>query len=301
MPFRVPTSQVPDSLLRRINTNRHAIDVLREQLITGKRINRPSDDPIGAEVVISLRASRAEIEQYQTATITARQKLNAADNAFNNYQRNLDRSNALISGGLSDITTQSAKNALADELDAIRTGIISFANTRNGDEFVFGGTRQGEPPVDPVTGVFSTNPANTQYIQIEPGSNALSIGVIGESFLVEGGVSIFEDLVSASAALRGTGDAAADSLALEAAFARISQFQDLAASARSTIGVNQQAVETASDRLEALDLTVRENISNIEDVDFAEAALALGDSENALEATLSIATRAQQSLLDYLR
>lgn len=301
MNYRVPTSQIPDSLLRQINSNRHRIDVLREQLISGKRINRPSDDPIGAEAVISLKTSRAEIRQYQAATVTARQKLDSADNAFNNYQVNLDRANSLISAGLSDITTQSAKDALADEIDALRSGIISFANTRNGNDFVFGGTRQTEAPVDPATGIFSATPTTTQYIQIEPGSNALSIGVTAESFLIEGGVTIFEDLEAAATALRGTGDSAADIAALENAFQRVSQFQDLASSARSTIGVNQQAVETAIDRLGTVDLSIQENISNIEDVDFVEAALDLGDAESALEATLSVAARAQQSLLDYLR
>ena len=36
----------------RINAQRSRLSVLQERLSTGKRINRPSDDPSGAEAVI---------------------------------------------------------------------------------------------------------------------------------------------------------------------------------------------------------------------------------------------------------
>ncbi len=93
--------------------------------------------------MLSIRESRSRPQQ----------KLTAADNSFDNYQLNMDRAKVLISGGLTDVTNQAARNALANELEALRTGFISFANTRNGDNYLFGGTRQGEPPVDPITGV----------------------------------------------------------------------------------------------------------------------------------------------------
>ena len=300
MPYRVPTSQIPDTLAERINMNRLRINRLQEQIASGKRINRPSDDPIGAELVINLKTTRDQIAQYQKVSVTALQKLTAADNAFNNYQLNLDRAKTLISSGLSDITGQSSRDALADELEALRQGFISFANTRNGNEFLFGGNRQNVPPVDPVTGVPAATPTTAQYVQIEPGTNALAVGTTAESFMIDSGVTIFEDLDLAIAALRGTGDPVADQATLTNAMTRLTVFQDRAAEARSRIGVNMQSVERAKDRLSTVDLSVLESISNVEDADFAEAALELGQAQTALEATLAIAARSQRSLIDFL-
>ncbi|NNE65151.1 MAG: hypothetical protein HKN33_01180 [Pyrinomonadaceae bacterium] len=300
MPYRVPTSRIPNTMIERINETRHRLSVLQEQISTGKRINRPSDDPIGAELVINLRTSRAEIAHFQKIAVTATQKLTAADNAFNNYQSNLDRVKSLLSAGLSDLTGQTSRDALANELEALKNGVISFANTRNGNEFLFGGTRQTVPPFDPVTGVPSAQPATAQFVQIEPGTNAMAVGVTAESFLTEGGVTITEDFDLAIAALRGTGDPVADQAALENAMTRMSVYQDLAAERRSTIGVNMNSVDKARERLSTVDLSVLESISNAEDADFAEAALALTDTQTTLEAILAITARGQRSLIDYL-
>lgn len=300
MSYRVPTSHIPNTLAERINSTRHRLSVLQEQISSGKRINRPSDDPIGAELVINLRTSRAEIGHFQKVSVTALQKLTAADNAFNNYQSNLDRVKALISAGLSDLTGQSSRDALANELEALKNGVVSFANTRNGNEYAFGGTRQTEPPFDPVTAAPSAIAASSQYVQIEPGTNAIAVGVTAESFLTEGGTTIFEDLDLAIAALRGTGDPAADQTALQNAMTRMGLYQDQAAEARARIGVNMNSVEKARERLSTVDLSVQESISNIEDIDFAEAALSLAATQTQLEAILSIAGRGQRSLIDYL-
>lgn len=300
MPYRVPTSHVPDSLAERISATRLRLAVLQEQITTGKRINRPSDDPIGAELVINLKTTRAEISQFRNVAVTAFQKLAAADNALNNYQTNLDRVRTLISNGLNDVNGQASRDALAIELESLKAGLIGLANTQNGDEYIFGGTRQNVPPFDPVTGAPAGTPTTARYVQIEPGTNAMAVGVTGESFLTEGGTTVFDDLDLAITALRGTGDPVADRAALENAMTRMGLYQDQSAEARARVGVNMNSVENARERLSAVDLSVLESISNVEDMDFAEAALDLAATQTQLEAILSIAARGQRSLIDYL-
>lgn len=300
MSYRVPSSNIPDILSDRINLNRYRLNVLQEQLSTGKRINRPSDDPNGAEVVINLKTTRAELAHFQRVAVSAQQKLTAADSAFNNFETSLDRIKALISAGLSDVSGQTSRNALADEIEALKGSILNFANNRNGSEYVFGGNRQGVPPFDPVTAAPAAAPTTSQYVQIEPGSTALATGVTAESFLIEGGTTIFQDLDLAIAALRGTGDPVADQAALNNAMSRMGVFQDQAASSRSRVGINMESVEKARDRLATVDLSVLESISNTEDVDFATAALKYADAQTSLEAVLSIAARSQRSLIDFL-
>ncbi|MEZ5306537.1 MAG: hypothetical protein R2684_05250 [Pyrinomonadaceae bacterium] len=300
MIHRVPTGSSQSHLLDRININRQRLNTVTEQLTTGKRINRPSDDPIASEVVINLKTTRAEISHYQRAAVTSLQKLDAADYSFNDYQLDLDKIKETISGGLSDVTSDTTKAALANQLEALKNGIISFANTRNGSEYLFGGTRQDVPPFDPSTGLPAAAPADPQYVQVEPGTFALAVGVTAESFLVESGTSILDDIDAAVTALRGTGDPVADRNTLLNSMTRITRFQELASEARALIGVNQRAIQNAQERLQTVDLSVMETISNKEDTDFATAALELNDAQNALEAALAVAGRGQRSLLDYI-
>ncbi len=116
----------------------------------------------------------------------------------------------------------------------------------------------------------------------------------------EGGVTIFEDLELAVAALRGTGDPVADNATLTNAMSRMGIYQDRGADIRAQIGVGMETVDRARERLTTVDLSVQETISNTEDVDFASAALELTATQTSLEAILQITGRGQRSLIDYL-
>ncbi len=299
MNFRVTDSGSGASTAGRINAQRIRLSNLQEQLASGKRINRPSDDPSGAEMVLSLRTSQKEIEQFERNNSAARQRLVAADDALNSYQTVLDRVRVLVTQGLSDTSTQAAKNALAVEIESLRTRILNTANTSNNGEYLFGGTRQNASPFD-QTGVPATDPTVARYIQIEPGSNAIQVGVTADTIFSDATATIFADLDNAVLALRGSGDPVADRATLEAASSRLSVYADLANIARAVVGANMNATEIAAETLAQNFLTLDERATDIEGVDFAEAAIGVADAERALEATLQLAARGRRTLFDFL-
>ncbi|MFT3743023.1 MAG: flagellar hook-associated protein FlgL [Pyrinomonadaceae bacterium] len=300
MNFRVSDSTTSSNLSSRINSQRSRLGMLQEQLTSGKRINRASDDPSGMEMVLNLRTSQTEIAQFQRSNQAANQKLVAADDALNTYGNTLDRVRTLITQGLSDTSTQVAKNALATELESLRGRILATANTANNGEYLFGGIRQNEAPFDPTTAVASPNPTSAQYIQIEPGSTAIAVGVTADTVFSDATSTIFTDLTNAIAALRGTGDPVADRATLEATSARMTVYNDQANTARAIIGANMNATDIAADTLKSNFLSLDMRASDIESVDFAEAALGVADAERSLEATLQLAGRGRRSLFDYL-
>lgn len=300
MNFRVSDSTTTSNLSSRINSQRGRLGTLQEQLMSGKRINRASDDPSGMEMVLNLRTSQTEIAQFQRTNQAANQRLVAADDALNTYGNTLDRVRVLVTQGMSDTSTQVSKNALAVELESLRGRILANANTANNGEYLFGGTRQNEAPFDPTTAVPSPNPTSAQYIQIEPGSNAIAVGVTADTVFSDATSTIFSDLTNAIAALRGTGDPVADRATLEATSARLTIYNDQANTARAIIGANMNATDIAADTLKSNFLSLDMRATDIESVDFAEAALGVADAERSLEATLQLAARGRRSLFDYL-
>jgi flagellar hook-associated protein 3 FlgL len=299
MPYRIADSTSSANNAARINAHRSRLAVLNEQLTTGKRINRASDDPAGIEMVLSLRTSQTEIQQFQRNNQAANQKLTAADDVLNNYETMLDRVRVLVTQGLSDTSTQAAKNALATELETLRSRILAVANTKNNGEFLFGGVRQSEAPFD-AAAVPSALPTSAQYVQIEPGSNAILVGVTAETIFGDATSTIFADLTTAVAALRGTGDPVADRASLEAMNARFANFSELANVGRTIVGANMNATEFAQDALAGSFLNLDEQATNVEGTDFAAAAIGVADAERSLEATLQIAARGRRTLFDFL-
>lgn len=300
MNTRVPDSNGSATLTSRINMHRARLNMLQEHLATGRRINRPSDDPNGAEMVLNMRTSMRQIEQFQRNAETVNLKLTAADDALAGYESALDRVKVLVARGLSEISTSQTREAVAIELESLRTSIISIANTISGDEYVFGGTRQNQPPYDRTTGQPSSTPTAAQHIQIEPGAPALASGVIAEQVFTDANSTIFEDIASAVTALRGTGDPAADRLALQNAMSRMTVHGQLASAAHARIGASQNAADIALENLSTNILAFDARITEIEGADFAETAVGIADAQRALDATLQVAAQGRRSLFDFL-
>lgn len=298
MYYRVTDSK--QELAARIAAQQGRLGALQERLTTGKRINRPSDDPAGAEAVMHIRTTQSEIEQFRRNAETAWHKLTTADDTLNIYEGVIDRVRTLVSRGMSDTTTQQAKNALATELEAIRGQVLSIANTRYGDEYVFGGTRQNVPPFDPTTAAPSATPTGSQYVQIEPGANAIATGATADTIFADATSDIFSDLDSAIAALRGTGDPAADRATLQATVVRANVYSDQAYGARIRVGSNMNITDIAKERLSTDHASLDERAASIEGSDFASTAVEFSQAQTSLEAMLQVASYKRRSLFDYL-
>lgn len=299
------TNRVPDSITAKevsamINSQRKQLNVLQERITTGKRINRASDDPVGAGAILRLKTSKTEIEQFRRSAEAANQKLAIADGVLNNYSGLLDRVRTLVSQGSGDTTPPESKNILAVEIDSLRSAILRVANSQSNDEFVFGGTRQSSPPYDELTGAPNPAPTAPRFIQIEPGTNAIASGVIAEDIFAHDGSDIFADLEAAADALRGTGDAAADKATLENVLVRLSAYADISAVTQAKVGTNMALSDIAKDRLNNDSFNLDSQIGAVENDDLADSAIRFNEAQTALEATLQIAARSQRNLLDFL-
>jgi flagellar hook-associated protein 3 FlgL len=56
--MRVTHMMIRDTMLRSLTTNAGRLEKLQEQITTGKKINRPSDDPVTAAAVLRSAAYR---------------------------------------------------------------------------------------------------------------------------------------------------------------------------------------------------------------------------------------------------
>lgn len=300
MPFRVTDSINNSNLIAQIGRQRQRLSVAQEQVSSGRRINRPSDDPAGAEAVIRLRSTQVELEQYRRSAGAAGDKLTNADSLVNDFQLKLDRVRTVLAQGVSDTTTQDARNALATEIDSLRQQILNLANSTSNGEYVFGGTRQNVSPFDSAGNPAAT-PTQTQQQQIEPNATPIATGVIAESVFSDATGTIFAELTNAAAALRGTGNPAADRTTLQGVQSRIAVFASQSNDAQGRIGANQQHVSDVLTRLDRTHFALEESAQNIEGVDLAEAAIAFTEAQTALEATLQTSARfGRRSLLDFL-
>lgn len=137
---------------------------LQENLSSGLRINRPSDDPIGFEKARRLERFGKEIDQYDRSVDTAR-------NWNQVTQASLDQLSGLFTEAYetavqaaNDTYSDEERTTLAERLRGIKTTVIDELNTKVGDEFIFAGNNTLQKP-------FIDDPASADYGQvIDPGS-----------------------------------------------------------------------------------------------------------------------------------
>jgi flagellar hook-associated protein 3 FlgL len=300
MPFRVTDSGAGATLLSQISGANRRIESARERIATGKRINRPSDDPTGAEAVIRFRTAQAEIEQLRRNAGAGVDALLAADTSFEQYHRVLDRARTLLQQGASEPPTSDQREVIAGELDALSTQILALANTRADDRYVFGGTRQDAPPYD-SNGTPAATPSGQLTLQIEPQAAPVKVGVTAESVFADAGGTVTGALEQITTALRGTGNAAADQAALLAGLDRLKSFADQANVAHAAVGTQMAEVEAARSRMDENFLVHEAAAQRHETADFAEAAIDLSEAQRALEAVLEAnAPGRRRSLIDLL-
>ena len=87
--MRVTNSMLINTVLRDLNNNMSKMAKSQEQLSSGRRINRPSDDPVGIVSSLRLRTSLTELEQYKSNAEDATSWLETTDKA-------LDESGAIL-------------------------------------------------------------------------------------------------------------------------------------------------------------------------------------------------------------
>lgn len=116
-----------------------ALHKTTNQISTGRRITKPSDDPVGTTRAMDFRTRLTEMAQYIDNSERAISWLNCTDDALMTVTNYLQRVRELVIAGANGSLTLEARLAYANEIDVIRDGIMQVANTTIDNRYIFGG------------------------------------------------------------------------------------------------------------------------------------------------------------------
>ena len=266
----------------------------QSQLGTGKHLLKPSDDPAAANRGLILRADqRARLQEERNAA-DARTWLDLADSKLQGAMARLQRARELMvaSGSSGSVENHRARAA---EITEIRDEIMAIANAEHGGQPLFAGTTRG-PAVNTATGAYVGNDGR---IERRIGENdTVEVNVTAQEAFGVGGAGDVLALLDQVAAAMNAGDEAQVSGRLGDMDAAMTRVGDSLA----TVGAATNRVEAAMQRNTDAQLALRTELSEVEDVDVAEAVMELQTQEVAYQSTLAALSRVlQPSLVDFLR
>ena len=153
--MRIATANAFDSGIDTLARRQSELNSLQDQLTTGKRVNRASDDPAAAARAERALASIGRSETSQRAVDASKVLMTQAESTLGAAGDLLQRTRELMVSAGNASYGDVERKGIADELQQIRDQLLSLANTGDGaGTFLFGGQGSTQKPfIDTAAGV----------------------------------------------------------------------------------------------------------------------------------------------------
>ena len=272
----------------------------QQQVSTGMRISRASDDPVAAAGAMQSGSALRALEQFHRNIGQAKTRVGAEEGVLNQLGDVLTRAKELAISQAGDTADASTRAAVRAEVDQLLEFVVGLGNTRLGEAYLFGGDQasaapfQRPPPGDPAP-VFAAAPPNgTHQTEVAAGQFLKANHNGSEVFLDTGALKALYDLSEAL----GSGTATDIGAALNQVSSAFGEVQNLL----GDIGARSNQLEITSTNLDALEINLRTFKSDLEEVDIEAAVTELVSRQTAFQAAMLATSRVMgMTLTDYLR
>lgn len=297
--MRIANKTIYDTIKNNLLRTSEEMTRANQVISSGKRINRPSDDPVGQVTVLGLRSSLANIEQLGRNITMGRSWLDMAESAMNQTEEVLSEAKALAVQMSNSTQGQTQRENAAQQVEGYIEQILSAANTQVDGRYIFSGTKTDTTPFayDREQGQVDYQGNGTSFkvrigkdMEVEVGRDGRDV------FGAPDGDSMFKTLIDFAHSLRSN-----DAAGIQDAIGELQGQLDSVNSSIAENGARSIRLNLRESIIEDLDLSYTERKSTLEDADLAEAVVDLKTKELAYQAALASSSRVMQmSLVNYL-
>ncbi len=135
--MRVTNNMLISNLLYNVNSNLVKMSEYQDELATGKKIQSPSDDPIGISKVLKYKTDLSKLEQYTTNTQDALSWLETTEIALIDMNDALQRVRELTVQAANGTNTADDLDKIKSEIEQLKNHIVSAANTSYAGRYIF--------------------------------------------------------------------------------------------------------------------------------------------------------------------
>ncbi len=312
--MRVTQSMLSSNMLRNLSNSYSKMGQLQNQITSGSKISRPSDDPVIAVKGIGYRTSLNKVEQYKRNMGEVENWLDTSDDTLDHVGQALIRVQELVTNSANDTNTDEDREKMKKEIDQIKLQIRDLANTKVGEKYLFSGTNTLSPLFgkDPVSGgqtfvgqgfvdgaAGGITPAagytNTVEVEVYDGVN-LNVNTDAVKMFAQ----IDDMLTQIQADL--SNPAGTSGIDLGNHLGTISKVTNTVLENRADIGARQNRVEMMTNRLATQEVVVTKQLSDNEDIDYERVITDMITQESIHQAALSVGSKIIQStLVDFIR
>jgi flagellar hook-associated protein 3 FlgL len=276
--------------LRQMNMVRTMNDLTNRQVeaqnraLTGRKVNKPSDDPAAAAELARIRASQALTEAGIAATTTARSDLEVAEGVLAQAGDLMQSVQELAMQGANGSRNASQRQDLAVQVGHLKAQLVGLANQRGATGYLFGGSKTNAEPFAP-SGAF-TGDDDAHLVDLGSGPPT-AVNVSGaRAFTAAGGRDVFADLDALAAALNSN-----DPDAVAGMLSSLESSREQLSSARSDAGLKLNRLETTESVLSQAKFALAKRDEDTAGADTYQAYSDLVTLGQSLEQAVAVAKR----------
>lgn len=282
--MRISTNQIQQTMLGCLERNYASFGKLQQQLATAKRIQQPSDDPIGAVSLIGLKREQSSIAQYQKNISQVNTQLSQSETQIDTMTNMMMRLQELTQTAANGNYGLEERQGMAIEMRELQKGLINLANTKDENgSYIFSGSQVDLPPVAQNEAGEYVYQGDTyqREVSIANGVKTVCNDNVSDMFFSAG--NFFQELDDFIGVLESDeGDISADAGgmldSLQATQTNLSKVQ-------SGIGARINMLDQVNNSHDDMLLFNKEVVNDIESLDYSVATLEMASVLLALEVT----------------
>lgn len=296
--MRVTNRMMTDTISATLNKQSERLMNLQETASTGKKILRPSDDPLVSGNILEYREDILATDQFLTNITHAETRLKITEDVLETLNSFIET----LWGYAVDRSSQSPLDlsTAADHIRDLREQVRQLANSRHGGEYLFAGHLIDEPPFS-EDNTYAGDSGETGVI-IGKGME-MAINTTGDDLFAvgpDGRVALFDALDQLEAAYRQ--DPFDPSAVTEETAAVILGAANRIKEVRAGGAARLSRLDSARHFLEAIRPKMATILADAEGADVSQAIVEMKLQETAYETALQTASRViQPTLLDFLQ
>jgi flagellar hook-associated protein 3 FlgL len=289
--MRVTNSMMTATVKRNLFRQAEQLAKKQETMASGKRINRPSDDPLGYGKVLDYRKTLTSLGQYDRNIQNAKNRTEFIETTLEGVEELMvDAKNWAVNQSAS---ASMDREAAITSVQNIREQILQMSNSKMGNVYVFAGFQTLTPPFasdgtyNGDNGYYSVMTADNMEMQVEADG----------SRIFQGTEDVFDALDQLIVGLQ-TDDVAL----IHDQIDRFEQAQGQVQMVRAESGAKYQQLQLVEQQTAKLKLTFEEMMDSTEKAIIEETVIDFNNQELAYELALNAAAKIiQPTLMDFLR
>lgn len=291
--MRVTQSMLSNNMLRNLSKSYENMGKYQEQLSTGKKISRPSDDPVVAMKGIDYRSQLTEVKQYKRNLAEVHNWMDNSDSALDKATQAMQRVRELTVQASNGTYETGQRENIAKEIRQLKGHLGTIANTKVNNKYIFNGSNTTTAPVNLDS--FTVNADNTDVKVSVSAGVTLKSNVTPEPVFEQ---ELFDDLENFASDL----ESGASEEVLGGYISNFDEDINNIVNARADLGARMNRVDLIEDRLETQEVSATRMMSENEDADLERVITELKTQESVHRAAMGVGARIiQPTLMDFLR